>query len=108
MARHHSRYLRLMDTWRQRFPGQFFDIAYEDIARDLEPHARAIIDHLELPWEDSCLQFHQQDAAVTTASSVQVREPAHTRSINRWQKYHGQLRPMSDELEILGVYTDGY
>ena len=108
MARHHSRYLRLMDTWRQRFPGRFFDIAYEDIARDLEPHARAIIDHLELPWEDSCLQFHQQDAAVTTASSVQVREPAHTRSIDRWRKYQGQLRPMRDELEILGVDTDGY
>ncbi len=106
MARHHSRYLRLMDIWRQRFPGRFFDIAYEDIARDLEPHARAIISYLELPWEDSCLHFDQQDAAVTTASSVQVREPAHTRSIGRWRKYQRQLKPMSDELANQGVATD--
>lgn len=103
MARHHARYLQLMSVWRERFPGRFFDIAYEDIARDLEPNARALIDYLDLPWEDACLSFHRQDAAVTTASAVQVREPAHTRSIGRWQKYETQLAPMREELEKSGV-----
>jgi len=93
MARHHARYFHLMSTWRERFGDRFFDIAYEDTARDVEPNARALVEFLELPWEDGCLNFHKQDAAVTTASAVQVRQPAHTRSIGRWRRYEKQLQP---------------
>ena len=70
MARHHARYYYLMAVWRERFGDRFFDIAYEDTARDVEPNARALVEFLELPWEDACLEFHKQDAAVTTASAV--------------------------------------
>lgn len=103
MARHHARYFRLMDTWRERFGDRFFDISYEATATDLEPNARALIDFLELPWEDACLAFHEQKGAVTTASSVQVRQPAHTRSVGRWMRYEEQLTPMREELEKEGV-----
>lgn len=103
MARHHARYYHLMAVWRERFPHRFFDISYEDTARNLEPNARALIEYLELPWEDACLDFHKQKAAVTTASAVQVRKPAHTRSIGRWRRYEEQLAPMRKALEEQGV-----
>jgi len=103
MARHHARYYRLVERWREQFPGRFYDISYEDTARDLEPNARALIDYLELPWEDACLEFHKQSAAVTTASAVQVRQPAHTRSIGRWRRYERQLAPMQLTLEGEGI-----
>ena len=103
MARHHARYLDLMALWRERFPGRFFDISYEDTARDLEPNARALLDYLELPWEDACLEFHRQDRAVSTASAVQVREPAHTRSIDRWRRYESSLQPMLAALRAAGI-----
>jgi len=106
MARHHARYYHLMALWRERFAGRFFDISYEDTARDVEPNARALIEYLELPWEDACLEFHKQDAAVTTASAVQVRQPAHTRSIGRWRRYEMQLGLMRDTLQQQGVPTD--
>lgn len=107
MARHHARYRRLMATWRDRFPGRFFDISYEETARDLEPNARALIEYLGLPWEEACLNFHQQSSAVSTASAAQVREPAHTRSIGRWKHYEKQLAPMLDTLqETLGEEGD--
>ncbi|MGI9248955.1 MAG: tetratricopeptide repeat-containing sulfotransferase family protein [Woeseiaceae bacterium] len=105
MARHHARYYHLMALWRQRFEGRFYDIAYEDTARDLEPNARALIEFLALPWEDACLHFHKQDAAVTTASAVQVRQPAHTRSIGRWMRYEDQLAVMRQTLQAEGVPT---
>jgi hypothetical protein len=92
-----------MDCWRTRFPGRFFDVAYEDISTNLEPNARALIEYLELPWETACLDFHKQSAAVTTASAVQVREPAHTRSIGRWRRYATQLQDMVDALREQGV-----
>ena len=103
MARHHARYYRLMKTWRERFGDRFFDVAYEDVARDLEPNARALIEFLGLPWEDACLEFHKQETAVTTASAVQVRQPAHTKSIGRWRRYEKQLEPMQKTLESLDV-----
>ena len=106
MARHHARYYHLMALWRERFGGRFFDISYEATAGDLEPNARALIDFLGLPWEDACLQFHKQTAAVTTASAVQVRQPAHTRSVGRWRRYEKQLSVMRETLVEQGVPVD--
>ncbi len=102
MARHHCRYRRLMETWRERFPGRFLDIGYEDTVSDVEPQARRLIAGLGLPWEDACLRFHEQKAAVSTASAVQVREPAHTRSVGRWRRYEAQLEPMLAVLRAHG------
>ncbi|MFO7552625.1 MAG: sulfotransferase [Haliea sp.] len=103
MARHHARYYHLMATWRERFGDRFFDISYEDTAANVEPNARALVDFLELPWEDACLLFHEQKAAVTTASVVQVRQPAHTRSVGRWRRYADRLSVMRETLAAAGV-----
>ena len=103
MARHHARYYHLMATWRERFGDRFLDISYEDTAANLEPNARRLIEFLELPWEDACLEFHAQKSAVTTASVVQVRQPAHTRSVGRWLRYQEQLEPMRRTLEAENV-----
>ena len=107
MARHHARYYHLMALWRERFPGRFFDISYEETAASLEPNARSLIEFLELPWEDACLEFHKQKAAVATASAVQVRQPAHTKSVGRWRRYERHLEPMRRALEAAGVPTGG-
>ncbi|MDX1498332.1 MAG: sulfotransferase [Woeseiaceae bacterium] len=106
VARHHARYNHLMALWRQRFPGRFFDISYEATARDLEPNARALVEFLELPWEDACLHFHKQATPVATASAVQVRQPVHTKSIGRWRRYEKQLAVMRETLEQAGVPLD--
>jgi tetratricopeptide (TPR) repeat protein len=107
MARHHCRYRRLMDVWRERFGGRFLDISYEDTVSDIEPNARRLIEFLDLRWEDACLRFHEQKHAVSTASAVQVREPVHTRSIGRWRRYEEQLQPMRIILEQHGLEIRG-
>ncbi len=103
MARHHARYRRLMEVWRARFPGRFLDISYEDTAADLEPSVRRLLTFLGLPFEEACVSFHSQASAVSTASAVQVREPAHTRSVGRWKRYERQLEPMREALARAGV-----
>ncbi len=105
MARHHARYYHLMALWRERFPGRFFDISYEETTANLESNVRSLIEFLELPWEDACLEFHKQKAAVATASAVQVRQPAHTKSVGRWRRYERRLEPMRRALEAAGVPT---
>jgi len=106
MARHHVRYRDLMAHWHREFPGRIIDISYEATAADLEPNARELIAALDLEWEDACLNFHESSAGVATASAVQVREPAHTRSIGRWRRYETQLAPMRQTLEDAGVPLD--
>ena len=103
MARHHVRYRRLMAHWRREFPGRIINVSYEDTARDVEPHARSLIEALGLDWEDACLDFHTSSQGVATASAVQVREPAHTRSIGRWHRYETALQPMVQILEDAGI-----
>jgi hypothetical protein len=92
-----------MDHWREQFPGRIIDVSYEKTARDIEPNARRLINDLELPWEDACLEFYKSSQGVATASAVQVREPAHTRSIGRWRRYEEQLTPMRQELEAANI-----
>jgi tetratricopeptide (TPR) repeat protein len=103
MARHYVRYSSLMTYWRSLFPGRFLDISYEETVSDLEPNARRLIDFLGLDWQDACLDFHEQDASVATASAVQVREKAHTRSVGRWRRYGAMLAPMRAELAAAGL-----
>jgi len=106
MARHHIRYRELMAHYHACFPGRIIDVSYEQTAQDTEPNARRLIEALRLEWEDACLQFHESQSGVATASAVQVREPAHTRSIGRWRRYEEQLAPMRHELEQAGVPLD--
>ncbi|MYK84584.1 MAG: sulfotransferase, partial [Gammaproteobacteria bacterium] len=107
MARHHGRYRKLMATWRRRFGNRFHDISYEAATSDLEAQVRSLLDFLELPFEEACVNFHAQAGAVSTASAAQIREPAHTRSVGRWRRYEAQLEPMREELERAGVPSTG-
>jgi tetratricopeptide (TPR) repeat protein len=106
MARHHIRYRDLMTHYRACFPGRIIDVSYEETVHDIESNARGLISALDLDWEDACLNFHESQSGVATASAVQVREPAHTRSIGRWRRYERQLEPMRRELELAGVPLD--
>lgn len=102
-ARHHARYWRLMRRWREIFPGRILDVSYEAVVSDLESEARRLIDFLGLGWEVGCLRFHEQARPVATASAVQVREAAHTRSVGRWRRYQRHLEPMRRVLAEEGV-----
>jgi hypothetical protein len=63
------------------------------------------LDKLGLDFEQACLDFDQNKAPSATASSVQVREKAHTRSINRWKRFERQLQPLKDYLDEAGIST---
>ncbi|SDD57169.1 tetratricopeptide repeat-containing sulfotransferase family protein [Kordiimonas lacus] len=106
MALHHVRYRSLMGRWRALLGDRILDVAYEDVVQDLEPNARRIIDFLGLDWQDACVEFHKQDAAVTTASAAQVREKAHTRSVGRWKKFEKNLSPMMQVLKDAGLEVE--
>jgi tetratricopeptide (TPR) repeat protein len=89
----------LMRQWREHLPSdRFIEIRYEDIVLDQENQTRRLLEFCDLPWEADCLRFHENTAAVSTASSVQVRQPLYTGSIGRWKKYGNGLDPLQTAL----------
>ncbi len=99
LGRYYRGYAAVMGHWRNVLPpGVMIDVQYEDLIADLEGQARAIVDHCGLPWEDSCLAFHQTKREVKTASSVQVRDPLYRTSIGRWRPYENFLQPLIEAL----------
>lgn len=82
----------LMTHWRTHLPSQsFIEIRYEDIVYDQENQTRRLLDFCGLDFEEPCLRFHENASPVSTASSVQVRQPLYAGSIGRWNKYGHKL-----------------
>lgn len=94
---------RLMDHWMTLYPDDMLTVDYEDLTRDPEPQIRQVLAFLDLPWSDSCMNFHDNRTQVKTASVWQVRERLHTRSIGRWQSYSQQLARASKLLSEAGL-----
>ena len=94
-------YHRLMDHWDAVLPGKVLRVQYEDTVLDLENQVRRILEFCELPWEDACLNFHQTDRPVRTASSEQVRQPIYSGAINSWRRYEAELEELQDILQAI-------
>ncbi len=84
LGRYFRWYSELMDHWRAILPaGAMLDVAYEDVVDNLEAQARRLLDFCGLPWDAACLSFHETDRPVSTASSIQVRQPLYRSSVAR-------------------------
>ena len=92
----------LMAIWRASLPSsRFTEVHYEDIVHDQENQTRRLLEFCGLSWDEACLRFHENDAPVATASSVQVRQPLYSGSIGRWKKYGDRLDGLRERLGAL-------
>ncbi len=91
-------YRRLMAHWHDGAPGGVLDVDYQALARDPEGGARRILDFCGLAFDPACLDLGGNSRPVNTASSAQVREPIHTRSIAAWRRYERWLGPLQQRL----------
>jgi tetratricopeptide (TPR) repeat protein len=91
-------YRRTMDHWAKTLPVPLLHIDYEETVADLESVARRLVSWCGLEWEPACLQFHQTERPVRTASVTQVRQPIYTRSVARWKNYEPALSDLFAQL----------
>lgn len=99
LGQYHNKYRELMAHWDSIFPGQILENRYEDMVADLEKQTRTVLDFCGLEWDPNCLNFHESDRAIRTASVTQVRQPIYTGSVEKWRKYEAQLQPLIRVLE---------
>lgn len=94
LGRYYRAYRRLMDHFHQVLPGWILDVHYENVIENQERETRRLLDFLNLPWEDACLEFHETNRAIQTASATQVRKPLYKSSVARWKHYAEHLDPL--------------
>ena len=99
IGRYYHNYTRLMDHWDKVLPGKVLRVQHEDVLDDLERQTRRMLDHIGLPFENACLDFHRTDRAVRTASSEQVRRPINRSGQNAWKPYTAWLGDLRDALQ---------
>jgi len=99
-------YHRLYEHWRDLFKDRMIEIEYEKLVSDQEPETRQLLDKLGMEFEEGCLNFEQNKNASNTASTVQIREKIHGRSVLRWKCFENQLVPLKACLESAGIRTD--
>jgi len=103
LARYYAGYERLMQHWGAVLPGGFHELQYETLVASQEATTRALLDACGLAFEPACLAFHDNPAAIATASAAQVREPLHARSVGAARHYAAELAPLRAALEAEGV-----
>ena len=75
MAHFYGEYRRVMNHWRSVLPATaLLEVPYEALVDAPEDWARRMLSFVGLPWDPSCLDFHQTDRVVITASKWQVRQ----------------------------------
>jgi len=98
LAHYYKQYDAMMKYWHDILPGKVLDVHYEVTVTDLESQVRRILDHCGLPFEESCVRFHETERAVKTASSEQVRQPIYTGALGTWRRYEKHLGLWQDQL----------
>jgi tetratricopeptide (TPR) repeat protein len=98
-------YVELMAHFDSVLPGRIHRVHYEQLIADPKTEIRRLLDYLELPFEESCLAFHENARAVSTVSSEQVRSPLYKEALDHWRHYEQWLGPLKS---ALGPLADSY
>ena len=100
-------YGALMHHFDAVLPGRVHRVLYESMVADTENEVRRLLERCGLEFEAACLRFYDNERAVRTASSEQVRQPIFTTGLEQWRHYASWLGPLEAALgSVLTAYPD--
>ncbi|HEY1630850.1 MAG TPA: sulfotransferase [Rhizomicrobium sp.] len=94
IGRYYADYVALMARYDAALPGRVHRVLYEDMVADPEGETRRLLEYCALPFEPACLRFYENDRAVRTASSEQVRMPIFADGLEQWRHFEPWLGPL--------------
>jgi len=102
---YYREYVALMSHFDNILPGRIYRVFYEQLVADTETEVRRLLDYCGLPFEEGCLRFYENERAVRTASSEQVRQPIFRDALEHWRHFEPWLEPLK---AALGPVLDAY
>ena len=98
LGQYYSAYDQLMYHWKYQLKDRLYIQNYEALITSPEQQIASLLDHCELPFEQTCTDFHLQQRAVLTPSAAQVRQPLNSRSVGRGRHYEHFLGELISQL----------
>ncbi|HEY0686035.1 MAG TPA: sulfotransferase [Steroidobacter sp.] len=105
IGRYYRDYVELMAHFDAVLPGRVHRVIYESMVADTEMEVRRLLDYCGLPFDERCLRFYENERAVRTASSEQVRQPIYRDGVDHWQHFEPWLEPLK---RALGPVLEAY
>jgi tetratricopeptide (TPR) repeat protein len=107
LGRYYADYVALMAHFDAVLPGTVHRVIYERMVADPEAEVRQLLAYCGLDFDPACLRFYENDRAVRTASSEQVRRPIFTEGLDQWRRFEPWLGPLKAALgPVLGSYPE--
>ena len=107
LGSYYRHYLAMVRHLQTVQPGRVHTLIYEDLVDDTESEVRRLLADLDLPFDPACLRFFENDRAVRTVSSEQVRQPIYRSSLDHWRTFEPWLAPLSTALgDALDTWRD--
>ncbi|HXQ32183.1 MAG TPA: sulfotransferase [Steroidobacteraceae bacterium] len=107
LGRYYRDYVELMAHFDAVLPGRVHRVFYETMIEDTEREVRRLLAYCGLPFDEACLRFYENERAVRTASSEQVRQPIFREGVDHWRHYDPWLGPLKQALgPVLECYPD--
>ncbi|TLY82892.1 MAG: tetratricopeptide repeat protein [Gammaproteobacteria bacterium] len=98
LGAYYRSYVELMAHFDAVLPGRVHRVFYERLVDDTEHEVRRLLEYCGLPFEPACLRFYENERAVRTASSEQVRVPIYREGLEQWRHYEAWLEPLKRSL----------
>ena len=96
-VRHFAAMFDLFEHYRRELTGDRaisdYELRYERFVREPLAETQNLLEYVGLPFEESCLRFHESRRYAPTPSYAQVTEPLNDKSIGRHKHYAGPLKP---------------
>ncbi|HEY5781232.1 MAG TPA: sulfotransferase [Lysobacter sp.] len=107
IGRYYRDYIDLMAHFDAVLTGRVHRVVYERMVEDTDNEVRRLLDYCGLPFEAQCLRFFENERAVRTASSEQVRRPIFREGLDQWRHYEPWLEPLKAALgPVLDTYPE--
>jgi hypothetical protein len=98
IGRYYRHYLAVIRHFHAVQPKAVHTLRYEDLVEDTEGQVRAVLDAIGVAFDPATLRFFENDRAVRTVSSEQVRQPIYRSGLEHWRAFAPDLEPLEAAL----------
>lgn len=99
LADHFIEYEKLMSHWRELFGERIFTLQYEHLISDQLNTTQELLNFIDLPFEENCLEFYSNKRSVHTLSANQVKKPLYRSAIGSWKNYESAMTKVREKLK---------
>ena len=98
IADYYLMYKNLMEFWHMSFGDRIYQLDYDLLTTNQRGETKRLISHLDLEWEQACLNPQDNMRIVQTTSNFQVRKKIYQGSSDKWKNFKPFLNNIFDGL----------